>query len=292
MTTTQLSCFKCLVEEGSVTKAAQRLCVTQPAVSQQLRLLTESLGCRLYHRRGQRIELTADGEFVYGKAKGILSELEGLPQELRSRGRRVIGKVRIGSGQVAAKTVVGDTIHDMSERYRDVSFSLFETNSSKLPELLLKSQIDLGVGILPHSRDGIRFEQLLKGRLLLICSQKSPLSSREIISRRELRKLNLIRHSKETTARAIAFELYGEGGSEANFRLEAMNAETIIAYVRRNMGEALATSHTIDWLKPHGIATVELEDTVQIPWGVMSDASRPMSKAAKAFVDRLTAQFS
>ena len=291
MNPTRLSCFRCLVEEGSVTQAARRLCVTQPAVSQQLRQLTEELGCELYHRRGRKIELTAAGEFVYGKAKGILSELDGLRQELRSRGDRVVGRVRIGSGQVAAKTVVGDTIQDLSEHCREVSFALFETSSSRLPELILRSRIDLGIGIPPQDRKGIRFQQLLTGRLLLICSCQSPLSSRQIISRRELRKLSLIRHSKENTARAIAFDLYGEADSEASFRLEAMNAETIISYVRRNMGAALATSHTIDWLRPDGIATVELEETVQIPWGVMSDASRPMSKAANVFVDRLTAQF-
>jgi LysR family nitrogen assimilation transcriptional regulator len=291
MNTTQLSCFRCLVEEGSVTQAARRLCVTQPAVSQQLRLLTEELGCELYHRHGRRIELTADGEFVYQKAKGILSELDGLPQELRSRGRKVIGNVRIGCGQVAAKTVVGDTIHAMVEPYREVSFSLFETSSSRLPELLLKSQIDLGIGIPPDNRNGLRFQQLLTGRLLLICAQGNPLSSKPVISRRDLCKLSLIRHSQENTVRAVAFELYGEGDAETTFRLEAMNAETIIAYVRRNLGVALATSHTIDWLQPEGIATVELEETVQIPWGVMTDASRPSSKAARVFVERLAAQF-
>lgn len=292
MTTIQLACFRCFVEEGSVTKAARRLCVTQPAVSQQIRLLAGDLGCELFHRRGHHVELTPDGEFVYEKAKSILSELESLPQELRSRGRQIIGTVRVGSGQIAAKTVVADAVHSMIEDYPDVSFSLFETNSSNLPELVLNSRIDLGVGILPQARKGIRSEKLLTGRLLLICSQQNPLSSRQSISRCELRKLNMIRHSKENSARVIAFDLYGENDAESHFRLEAMNVETILSYVQRDMGVALATNYSIEWLKPAGIATVEIEDDVEIAWGVMSDASRPVSKVANVFVEKLKEQFS
>ena len=174
MTTTQLSCFRCLVEEGSVTRAARRLCVTQPAVSQQLRLLEEDLGCELYRQHGRHIELTPDGEYLYERAKRILSELDRLPDGVRSRGKQAIGRVRIGSGQVAAKTVIRDTIHDILQQYPDISFSLFETNSSSLPELIRKSRIDLGVGIVVTRHKGIHFEQLLTGRLLLICSEHNP----------------------------------------------------------------------------------------------------------------------
>ncbi|MCF7854995.1 MAG: LysR family transcriptional regulator [Candidatus Pacebacteria bacterium] len=291
VTVTQLACFRCLVEEKSVTEAAQRLCVTQPAVSQQLRLLTETLGCRLFHRRGREFQLTQEGQFVYEKAKGILFQLDGLEDELRSRGRDVVGKVRIGSGQVAAKTVVADAVHDMSVEYPDVSFSLCETNSVNLPELILSSRIDLGVGILAENRRGLRTERLLTGRLLLVCSRQSKLSSRKSMSRSELKALNLIRHSREDMARGIAYELYGEDEMGSKFQLEAMNTETIMSYVQRDLGVALASSYTIEWLRPSGIATVELAEETDIPWGVMSDASLPMAKAAKVFVNKLRQMF-
>jgi DNA-binding transcriptional LysR family regulator len=180
----------------------------------------------------------------------------------------------------------------MSQRYPEVSFSMLETYSSNLPELLLKSKIDLAAGILSQGRSDLRVEKLLTGRLLLICSKRAALSARRSISRRELRKLNLIRHSMQNTARGIAYEMYGEAEVKGRFHLEAMNSETIISYVRRNMGVALATSYMIDWLKPAGIATIELEDSIDIPWGVMSDPSRPMSKAATVFIDKLRDRFS
>lgn len=292
MTTTQLSCLKCVVEEGGVTKAALRLGVTQPAVSQQLQLLAAELGCQLFHRRGKHYELTSDGRFAYEKAKAILSEMEGLPDALRSRRGQVSGTVRIGSAQVAAKTVVGDAIHGMSRRYSDVKFSLLETGSRHLPELVLKSQIDLGVGIVATKPRGIRFEALFTGRMLLICSRKDKLSSRESISRRDLRELNLIRHSREDPARALGFDLYGEKEEDSSFRLEAMNTETIISYVKRNLGVALALSYVIDWLKPSGISTIELEDEVEVQWGIMSDPTRRLPKAAEVFIDTLRERLS
>ena len=291
MNLTQLACFKCFVEEKSMTKAAQRLHVTQPAVSHQVRLLAEGLECRLYHRRGNHIELTPDGEFVYEKAKGILWEVDGLRDELRSRSGRVCGRLRLGSGQVAAKTVLRDAVHGMMQDYPDMSFSLFETSSSSLSDLLLQSRIDLGVGILPQNNPSIRTQKLVTGRMLLVCSERNPLSARKSISRRDLRQLDLIRHSRENTARSIVAGLYGEEEVRGTFSLEAMNSETVLSYVQSDMGVALATSLIIEWLRPAGIATIEIEDGIEIPWGIMSDASRSMSKAATTFVDKLTELF-
>jgi len=292
MTIVQLACFRCFVEEQSVTKAARRLHVTQPAVSQQIHLLAENLGCALFHRSGSSFELTAQGEFVYERAKGILSQVEGLREEIGSYGDKIVGKVRIGSGQLAAKTILADAVHELSAEYPEVSFSLFETYSSNLPELIRRTRVDLGIGILPRNAKGLRPVKLLSGRLVLICSQRNALSSRASISRSELRKLNLIRHSRENMARAIAYELYGEDEMSGKFRLEAMNTETIMSYVQRDLGVALASSYTIEWLNPSGIATVELEEETEIPWGIMSDASRPLSKAAEVLVEKLTQRFS
>jgi DNA-binding transcriptional LysR family regulator len=292
MTIVQLACFRCFVEEKSVTKAARRLYVTQPAVSQQLHLLAENMGCELFHRRGSHIELTPEGEFVYEKAKRILTELDGLRDELESRGSKVVGKVRVGSGQVAAKTILGDVVHDMSREYPEVSFSLLETNSSNLPQLILRSRIELGMGILPERSKGLCLEKLLTGRLVLVCSQENGLSSRASISRSELRTLNLIRHGRENTARRIAYDLYGKDDDGHGFRLEAMNTETIMSYVQRNMGVALATSYILEWLGLTGLATVELEEETEIPWGIMSDAARPLSKAATVLIGKLRNRFS
>jgi len=57
------------------------------------------------------------------------------------------------------------------------------------------------------------------------------------------------------------------------------------------MGVALASSYTVEWLRPTGIAVVELDEETEIPWGVTSDASRPLTRAAKVLVDRLREQF-
>lgn len=291
MTLSQLSCFRAFVEERSVTEAARRLGVTQPAVSQQLQQLSEALGCDLYHRHGSKFTLTAEGWAAYERAKRILTELDLLEDDIRSRDGNVVGTVRIGSGQVAAKTVLSDTIQAMMTAHPRVSFSLVETHSSALPDLIRHSRVDLGIGILPRADRGLRLQQLLSGRLLLICSSKHELSARRSISRHELKNLSLIRHSREHTTRIIAYELYGEDRVAGNFQLEVMNTETIIHYVQRDMGVALASSYAIAWLNPSDIATIEIEESADIPWGVISDAARPLSAAARVFVETLKQQF-
>lgn len=110
MNITQLTYFKHVADEMSVTKAARRLFVTQSAVSRQLGLLAAELECQLFHRRGRALFLTPEGEFIYQKAKSLVVQMEELKDELKSRGKNVAGKLKIGSGPVIGKKVLPEAM--------------------------------------------------------------------------------------------------------------------------------------------------------------------------------------
>jgi LysR family transcriptional regulator, cyn operon transcriptional activator len=283
----QLSYFKHVVDEKSFTKAAQRLYVTQSAVSQQVNLLEESLGCQLLYRKARNLRVTPDGEFIYQKAKSILSQFEGLRDELKSRGKKIIGKVKIGSGPIMTKMVLTDVVSNMLSRFPKVSFSLFETYSGNLTKSLLESRVDLGLGVLDEENKQIHSEKLLTGRLVLICSTHNNWSSRQSIPLNELSKINLIRLTDKNPESRNLVNCFNEIEMGVNFQLEAMNTETIVSCVQRNMGMALAPDYLINLLAPKGIAVIELEKKIELGWGVMSDKCRPVSKAALVFIDNL-----
>lgn len=72
----QLEYFRRVVESGSVTQASKALFITQPAVSKQIRLLEEELGCELFIRRANHLVLTREGDFLYEHAKNIVTRIQ------------------------------------------------------------------------------------------------------------------------------------------------------------------------------------------------------------------------
>ena len=80
----QLEYFQKTVECRSVTEAAKKLFITQPAVSKQLRLLEEELECKLFQRKGNHLVPTAAGEFFYQRVKTLLNQFSDLPVEMKS----------------------------------------------------------------------------------------------------------------------------------------------------------------------------------------------------------------
>jgi DNA-binding transcriptional LysR family regulator len=287
----QLKYFKYVIDEMSVTKASRRLFVTQSAVSQQIRLLEDELDCKLFYRRGQNIQITQDGEFIYQKAKAIISQFEGLHDELKSRGENVVGKIRIGSGPVISKKLLPDIVSDMVIDYPDVSFSLFECYSRNLRKAIIESRIDLGLGQIIEHDEGIVTEKLLTGRQVLICSAKSKWHSLESVSLRDLSKFNLIRHVDKVEDDYFAKQIQ-ENSSAKELQLQVMNTETIIPYVKRDMGVALAPDYIIELLTPEGISIVKLEEKIPISWGIIRDKSRLFSKAEQIFIDSLKQKLS
>ncbi len=285
MNTTQLTYFKYVVDEMSVTGAAQKLFVTQSAVSQQISLLATELECQLFYRRGRSLHLTPEGEFLYQRAKNIITQMEGLPDELKSREKKVVGKIKIGCGPVIGKKLLPDVVSNMLLTYPEVSFSIFEIHSNNLVKSIVESQIELGLGQINEYDERVYSEKLMTGRVVLICSSQSELSAAKSVSIRDLSKLNLIHRVKE--AEGSPLSKLSQTAAGRNFKLKAMNTETIIPYVQLNMGMTLAPDYIVDLMNPEGISKIELDEEIPLSWGVLWDKFRPVSKAARVFIDNL-----
>jgi LysR family transcriptional regulator, salicylic acid-responsive activator of bsdBCD len=282
----QLKYFKYVVDEMSVTNAARRLFVTQSAVSQQIRLLEEGLECKLFYRKGQHIQITQDGEFLYQKTKNIISQFEGLRDELKSRGENVAGKIKIGSGPIMSKELLPDVISNILTNYPDVSFSLFESYSRDLVKAIIESRIDLGLGQIYDNDERISSEELLTGRLVLICSSQDDCHSLKSVSLQDLSRFNLI-SCTETIENKYYPKALRSKSSDKDLLFKAKNTETIIPYVRRGMGVTLAPDYIIKLMNPEGISIIRLEEEIPISWGIMRDKFRIISKAEQVFIDIL-----
>src|SRR3954465_7683962 len=146
MDTRQLAAFCAVVERKSFSQAAERLGVTQPAVSLQIRSLEQRLGRQLLDRSGRRVEPTEAGRVLYASAQRLLALEEHLPEELQADDEgAVTGTLELGASTGPGGTVVPLLLCEFHEQHPDVRVRLAAPDSHTPVAREESRELELGI---------------------------------------------------------------------------------------------------------------------------------------------------
>lgn len=169
----QLRYFVHIVEAGSITQAAHRLYVAQPALGSQMRLLEEELGVMLLERHSRGIRTTPAGDLLYEKALPILRDLESTRQEVMALGGVQPESLVLGVTPGIANVLGSGLLMYAREAVPSVHLSLVEEMSYALADAVGRGDVDLALGYEASDRPGLRCIELLQEELLFIVSRRS-----------------------------------------------------------------------------------------------------------------------
>ena len=151
--------FVTIVEEGQITRAANRLHMAQPPLSLQLKAIEDELGVKLIERNNKSLELTQAGVTFYYRAKEILNSVDGMITEVKEQGMGIRGKLSIGT-VMSCVSYLPKPIQIYQQKYPNVTFQLWEGDSHRVEELLQARIIDLGITRLPLESDNLDMVRL------------------------------------------------------------------------------------------------------------------------------------
>ena len=285
----QLEYFRKVVESGSVTQASKDLFITQPAVSKQIRLLEEELGCELFIRRANRLVLTREGDFLYEHAKNIVTRINDLPSEMSSFLHRVSGKLTIGCGPHTSRTIMPDLIAELLRKYPAIQPVMFEKDWSESTEDLLTGKLDIVVGVTPHRSEKIIFTRLFKSRMVLIYSRKSPLAKEKEITPQLLEKQPCITYTDESILKSYLRTLPCLARSP--LFLQTRYSETIITYVQKNMGYGIIPEYVLDNFSKEDIVTGSFHTGIEIDIGFQLNSSRSIPPPVRALIELMKTRY-
>lgn len=238
MELTQLEFFLKVLEEGSFSKAAQRVFRTQPAVSISIRRLEEEVGAPLIDRSQKNPTLTEAGEIVHDYAQRIIAlrdQAREAVSELRTLKR---GRVRIGANESTSLYLLPAVILSFREKHPQVKVEIYRHASDLLPREVLDRNVDFALmAFEPNDRDLDAFP-VLKDELALILNAKHPLAHRESVSIKELGKESFLAHNVKTASRLKVIEAFARQHTPLNITLELATVETIKRFVQQNIGLA------------------------------------------------------
>ena len=141
----RLRAFVTVAEQGSVSKAALRLHITQPALSRQIRDLQQELGLRLFDRVGRGLALTSEGEQLLGDCRNLLGHASALSERAQLLRRADTGVLRVAASPVQIEAVLSTFLHGYAQRYPNVQMRLIEAVGPDILSMLERGEIHLGI---------------------------------------------------------------------------------------------------------------------------------------------------
>jgi DNA-binding transcriptional LysR family regulator len=175
--------FLCVAEEMHFGRAAQRLGISQPPLSQQIRALEDELGVRLFDRTSRRVNLTEAGRLFEPEARQTLAQAGRAAQAARRAHRGEIGYLRLGfTASAPFVRPVAEALHQFRQSHPDVELVLKELGRDEQIALVERGKLDIGIirGFeAPALPVGMTFECLLEEDVLLAMRQDHPLATRK-----------------------------------------------------------------------------------------------------------------
>lgn len=181
MDTRQLAAFCAVVERRSFSQAAERLGVTQPAVSLQVRALEKRLGVQLLDRSGRRVEPTEAGARLYRGAQRLLALEEQMLGDVAAEGAgAIVGELSIGASTGPAAVAVPLLLCEFQQRHPDVRVALEVHDTQTIVDLVAERELELGIVGAARRHRAVRFEPILEDEVILICPPGHPFAGRTI----------------------------------------------------------------------------------------------------------------
>jgi DNA-binding transcriptional LysR family regulator len=233
--------FVAVAEELHFRRAAERLHMSQPPLSQQIRRLEQDVGATLLVRNQRRVELTAAGAAFLVRAREILDAVEDAAREARRVQRGEVGRLAVGFVGSAMYSFVPELLRAFRDHAPDIALRLQELGTTAQLRRLDDGSLDVGFLRPPGARPGLIVETVLEERVMVALPDEHRLAGRERLSLDDLQGEALVQLStggspglREALAGAIA-----RLGGEDRIVQEAAEMQTVIGLVAAGVGISL-----------------------------------------------------
>ncbi|MBN9073563.1 MAG: LysR family transcriptional regulator [Rhizobiales bacterium] len=225
-----------VAELGSLSKAADRLHIAQPALSRQIRLLEQELGVRLFNRHGRGMVATEEGQDVLRHALRIMAELEEIRAVVSDENAPLRGHVSIGMPPTASDILAEPLVSAFRDTHPDATLRIVSAYTGYLLDWMQRGELDAAILYDPKSARTLRVQPLLEETLFLIGPPESGLSLERPVEFAALQNLQLLLPSRSHGLRILVDRYAEEAGVPLRIKVEADSYSTLKSLVRNGHG--------------------------------------------------------
>src|SRR5713226_7778339 len=227
----QLEMFRSVAEEGGFTRAAERLHVSQSAISRQVKLLEEELGGVLLHRGGKRVALTPPGELLLKTANRVHRDLQEVASQISDTHALHRGSLSLAGGMTVCMHILPRVLRKYLRLYKEVDLRVVSAATETILRLIRNHEVDLALLTLPIVAKDVEVVPVLKEEMVVVTAPGHPLSRERTIDAKSLGKYPLILYEAGSNTRKVLDQFFLEEAISAEVAMETENVEIIKAMV-------------------------------------------------------------
>ncbi|MDW7712634.1 MAG: LysR family transcriptional regulator, partial [Deferrisomatales bacterium] len=286
----QLRAFYLAARNLSITRAAEELMVTPPAVSMQVKQLEESLSLRLLFRDGNSLRLTEVGRSLCVRCESIFSQVEALEDYIQEISRARSGVLRLGCPETPAKYVMPRLIQEFKKAYPGIRIVLDQGTSTDMIHSILNQRNELAITQKSRSEEKrLKVKTFGAEELLLIAASNTRTPPADRVSVTQLAAVPVILPQEGSAAREVILDYFQRFEVVPNVVLESASLEITKMAVAQNMGVSFIVRSAVrSELEDRRIKTIDvLEGLPKLEYGISYRNKNSLSPAAWAFLSLL-----
>ncbi len=286
-----LRAFCKTVETGNISAAAEKLLLSQPTVSLQIKALEKELGAKLFERHGPRIELTPEGQVLYELAQPLIEDFERLDEKFHAQFERLEGgELHIAAGETVILHMLPEAVRRFRETYPRVRVTLHNVTGRAGMEKLISGEADFAVGSMQGTHDDFFYRPIATHDMMLITPPDHPLAAKDGVTLEDVAQYGLILPPRHLSTWKMVRDTFRRQGLRMKVALETGGWEVVKTYVKLGMGISIVS----------GLALGGEEQLVKIPlrrhfrprsYGVIIRRGRYLSRQARIFISMIDPRF-
>jgi LysR family nitrogen assimilation transcriptional regulator len=285
----QIRSFVAVFEDGSINRAAERLNVAQPSLSQQIKALETSLGVQLFVRHARGVRPTAAGERFHDDCRRILGDVESAAQTMREFSAGISGSLDVGLIPTVTKGVLAQVLPEFTSALPNVEVRVVEAFSGTLTDWVQSGELDFAIATEPRRHDGLEMRVLSSEPLIMVSGRNAGLTHLEPVALKSLPPINLVMPSAQHSLRTMLEREIKTGNLHIDRVVEIDGLFGSLEFIRNSdFCAILPVTTVIADLDSRAFSVNPISDIrASFEFFLVHQTQRPLSPAARDLVARL-----
>lgn len=287
----RIEAFRAVMKSGSITLAAQEMCISQPAVSRLIADLETEIEFKLFVRAGGNISPTEEAQNLLEDVDFFFRGLEGVYSAARDIKELRKGKIRLAVLPNLSFDAAPAIVSDFLQKHPDVKFTMDVLTSSNIVKLVASRHFDLGLAQMADSRPDIKVLASYRLKCVCVMSHNHRLASRKEITAEDLKTENMIALSQHTLAAGHITQNFLSANVTPTIKIESQPSFAACALAVKGIGVAIVDPLTAKFFGDNRLATLPFVPDVPFDFRLIQAAYAIGNRASNNFADDAIAYF-
>ena len=279
----QLEYFQMASRLKNITRAAERLRVSQPNITVAIKKPEGELGIQLFDRSQKQLSLTPEGAVFLGRVEIALRNIQDAVLEVNDYKQLQKGTIKIGIPPMMGAYLFPKIFSSSQRRYSHLDVYLHEEGSVAIREQLERDELDFGIIIIPESSPNLQLLPMARSQIVCCVPEDSDLAARKAITLQDVEAHSLIMLKEGSFLRQMMLQKMKTASVTPNIVLESNQVVTIMGLVASGVGIAFLLDMIVR--DTPGIRAIPLATPVYVDVGLAWKRDRYISRAAQSFIE-------